>query len=159
MLKYVKGNVHDVPESIIRALGSMVSKNPDNVPLILTVNCQLDADKLTKLRHLTSPSADTVVVETKGTVDMEGAIIMSRNNPSGFPLEYLVNQVTKDLDEKSGMIDSDHSMMAEVVRSNNAKILDHLHAIQALHNETRTTLECIAKDSGVSGKPRLGDGQ
>lgn len=158
MLKYAKGDVHDVPESIIRVLACMVAKSTDKVPLLISVNCNLDPDKLLKLKDIVGNNTDIVNVETDGTVDIAGSIVLSRNTPSGFPLEYLVEQITKDLDEKSNMVSDDHSLMAEVVKSNNSEILKHLETIRLLHEETRATLEYLAKDSGVKGKPRIGGG-
>lgn len=84
-------------------------------------------------------------------------ILMSRENPGGHRLEELLAQMRCEVLLKTAKIETDTTEVAGILRTNNAKIIDHLHEAEKLQRESYAELAKIAPDSGPTGTPRVGD--
>lgn len=81
---------------------------------------------------------------------------MSADNPTGWKLEDLLNQIAGEIDTKTARIQHDKSETARFVAANNAYIIDHLKRARDLQLASYTELAKIGKDQGPTGKARIG---
>lgn len=83
-------------------------------------------------------------------------VLMSADNPEGWKLEELVEQIRLELYVKNDRIGSDPSQAAKAVRANNLQIVDLLAVIECRQRDTLTRLDEIRSDAGPGGTPRIG---
>jgi hypothetical protein len=83
-------------------------------------------------------------------------VLMSRENPEGWKLEDLLDQIIAELDTKTNRLLSDTSSLALHVISNNRAIMSKLLRCAAVQRNTIAALAAHAPDQGPRGKPRIG---
>lgn len=81
-------------------------------------------------------------------------ILMGRNNPNGWKLESLLEQLANEVREKTKLIEnSDHPLRDTIIENNNG-IITHLNDAIALQKETYAKLDAHSPNEGPY-KPRL----
>jgi len=91
----------------------------------------------------------TILMNTK-------PVLMSVNNPDGWKLEDLLEQMYLELGEKTKRLDGDMSTPACKVASNNYTMMRKLKECVALQLKNIESLNKIAPDTGPLGIPRIG---
>lgn len=81
---------------------------------------------------------------------------MSGDNPTGWKLEELVQQLRLELHAKNDRIALDPSPAAKTVRVNNLGIIDLLSVIEGRQRDTLALLDSIRPDPSPGGPPRIG---
>ncbi|AUR84410.1 hypothetical protein NVP1055O_34 [Vibrio phage 1.055.O._10N.286.55.E9] len=84
-------------------------------------------------------------------------VLMSVDNPDGWKLGDLSEQLIVEMIAKTKRIENDTSDAAKYVYKNNMAIIQKLHWIKALNDDSYKELEKVAPDSGATGTPRIGD--
>ncbi|SEQ48625.1 hypothetical protein SAMN03080615_01642 [Amphritea atlantica] len=84
------------------------------------------------------------------------SVLMSAENPSGFKLEDLLQQLQVEVNAKHQKILSDDSDISRRVQANNLKILECLAEAERLQRDSYAQLAEIAPDAGPEGKARIG---
>ncbi len=82
-------------------------------------------------------------------------LLMSKENPTGYKLEELLERISHEMVMKNEKIKHSTTPQASVVRGNNFEIINHLNRAKALQEENFKTLAEIAKDEGPTGKNRI----
>ena len=85
-------------------------------------------------------------------------VLMNANNPDGWALESLALQLASEVIAKDLKIQNDARPQVIETSLINKQIVDHLHAIRTLQEQTRTLFAELGKDQGPLGKPRAGVG-
>ncbi|MBM3556492.1 MAG: histidine kinase [Alphaproteobacteria bacterium] len=85
-------------------------------------------------------------------------VIVSRDNPSGWPLEELLAEIQNDIVRRSANIIDDHRPEARVVLHNNIEILALLTQAVKLAKESQKKLESLGP-ADPKGNPRIGGGK
>lgn len=83
-------------------------------------------------------------------------ILMSKENPNGYKLEELLEQVSHEMILKNEKIKHDTSKVSAMIRGNNFEIISHISRAKQLQEETYKMLAEIGKDQGPKGHPRIG---
>ena len=82
---------------------------------------------------------------------------MSRENPDGWKLEELLEQIRFELGEKNELLRNDECVVSTKVRLNNSTIMLNLIECIALQNHTMQALDELGENQGALGKPRIGN--
>jgi len=82
---------------------------------------------------------------------------MGSENPNGYKLEELLEQIIFEVAEKTNKIINDPSSQAQLVVRNNQDIIKHLGAAAALQRSSFVVLDAIGPNEGPTGKPRIGN--
>lgn len=85
-----------------------------------------------------------------------GELLMSNNNPNGWKLEELLEQIKQEIAQKINKIIDDTSPQAQLVVRNNQAIIEHLGAAEALQRSSFVVLDAMKPNEGPTGKPRIG---
>lgn len=83
-------------------------------------------------------------------------VLMSRDNPAGWKLEELMEQVRCEIMSKSLNIADDMSFEAQTVKNNNFLILGLLMQVEAIQRQSFVVMSKLGEDQGPNGKPRIG---
>lgn len=94
---------------------------------------------------------------------MTTPILMSFDNPKGWPLEDLVQQLQTEVRRKDqrllealpGCHDDYRRAVFERVTGNNKEIIALLDRIERLQRESMTRLDTLGPDQGPTGKSRI----
>ena len=83
--------------------------------------------------------------------------LVTPENPTGWRLEDILDEIQKDIIRRCGKILDDPSPVAGSVRYNNIKILDLLtECIKAAEESTRLLNTLGPSQAAAGGKPRIG---
>ena len=85
-------------------------------------------------------------------------VLMSADNPNGWKIEDLAQQLIVEIRAKSDKIKSDPRLQAITVFNMNANIIAALHDIVHWQNNSLRALAALGPDQGPTGKPRIGSG-
>ena len=83
-------------------------------------------------------------------------LLMGSNNPNGWKLEELLEQIKQEISHKINKIIDDASPQAQLVVKNNLSIIEHLGAAEALQRSSFVVLDAMKPNEGPTGKPRIG---
>lgn len=83
-------------------------------------------------------------------------LLMSRDNPDGWPLEDLLSLVCIELLAKTVRLNGDRTPAARGTRARNRQVVGLLTQAEALQRETLEELDTLGPDQGPRGVPRLG---
>lgn len=81
---------------------------------------------------------------------------MSRDNPDGWKLEELLNQIRFELSEKNKLIQDDGCQVSKIVRANNIDIIELLFDCVTMQKESMDALDTLGEKQGATDKPRIG---
>ncbi|MDF4891579.1 hypothetical protein P3566_22070 [Vibrio parahaemolyticus] len=97
------------------------------------------------------------IIETaQKQVASKSPVLMSRDNPEGWKLEDLMEQVRSEIMSKSLNIAEDMSFEAQTVKNNNFLILGLLMQVEAIQRQSFVVMSRLGEDQGPNGKPRIG---
>jgi hypothetical protein len=82
-------------------------------------------------------------------------ILMSKENPNGYKLEQLLEQLAQELMIKNENIAHDNGEVSQFVRGNNLEIIRNLTRSKQLQDQSYKMLEKLGTDQGPKGKARL----
>ena len=86
-------------------------------------------------------------------------ILMSAENTTGWKLEDLLAQISKEVAAKTSKIASDYSPVAMRVAANNHQIIKRLLECEQFQCDSIDALSAVAPDPGPNGTPRIGSKQ
>jgi hypothetical protein len=89
---------------------------------------------------------------------VQALVLMSRDNPHGWKLEELLDQLEVELKAKNEKLVGDDSDTAIRVLANNRRIITLLHQCALMQRDSIDALDRLAPDQGPLGRPRIGDG-
>ena len=85
-------------------------------------------------------------------------VLMSADNPEGWKLEALLQQLCLELYAKNDRIAGDPSPTARAVLVNNLGLIGLLALAEVRQRDTLARLAALRPDSGPGGTPRIGSG-
>jgi len=94
----------------------------------------------------------------KAAVAAAGPILMGAENPDGWKLEELLDQLRREVRGKSAKIEADTRPEARAVLENNRSIIRLLAQAAAHQRSSMQLLEALSPNQGPKGKPRIGVG-
>lgn len=109
-------------------------------------NCGLEVEDVA---HVIKEAQQQVVVTTL-------PVLMSRDNPTGWKLEELTENLRVEIQAKSLNISGDMSIQAQTVTNNNFQIIGLLMQIEALQRQSFAVMSQLGEDQGPTGKQRIG---
>ena len=83
-------------------------------------------------------------------------ILMSAENPGGWKLEDLLQQISLELEAKNKKIENDTSQTAELVRTNNNYIIGALSSARNAQLNSMQALDRIRTKTDPTDAPRIG---
>lgn len=105
----------------------------------------------TKLKN-----ANDEIARLKGHHRIFEPLLMSRENPHGWPLENLLQQLATEIEQKTARIVGDSSPVAGYVVNNNVRIYHSLLHLRSLQLDSIEALKQLGPDKGPNGQPRIG---
>ena len=85
-------------------------------------------------------------------------VLMCPEQPEGWTLEALTDQLIVEIQGKSRKIEGDPRPVARLVMNNNARIIEMLREIRRLKDANMSALALLGPNEGLLGKPRIGEG-
>ena len=85
-------------------------------------------------------------------------LLMSRDNPDGWTLEDLLEQVEREIQAKTDRLEGETHRLALFLRGNNRRIIENLRLARQMQVMAMEELSDIGPDEGPRGVPRLGVG-
>lgn len=83
------------------------------------------------------------------------AILMSKENPTGYKLEDLLEQISSELVMKNEKIRHNTGEVSQLIQGNNFEIVRNINRAKALQENNYKILATISKDQGPTGKSRI----
>lgn len=87
---------------------------------------------------------------------MKKPVLMTAENPSGWKLEDLLDQLVVEVQDKTAKISTDERPEARTVAGNNRQIIKNLKTAARFQRHSFTVLRGLGPDQGPTGKARIG---